>query len=115
MAVSWSGAVPVAVEPSKLSFNIDVDLIEAAIIPRTRAIITVYLCGQPAEMDAINQIADRYGLMMLEDATQAHGARYQGCRTGGLGQATSFSFYSGKNHERFVTRRDIFSLSLSLQ
>lgn len=97
LAVSYAGAVPVPVEPDPVTHNIDPTRIEAAITPRTRAIIPVHLYGQPADMDAIMVIANKHGLKVLEDAAQAHGARYQGRRTGGLGHAAGFSFYPGKN------------------
>lgn len=97
LAASYAGAVPVAVEPDPVTYNIDAACIEAAITPRTKAIIPVHLYGQPADMDAIMNIADRHGLKVLEDAAQAHGARYKGRRTGGLGHAAGFSFYPGKN------------------
>ncbi len=97
LAVTYAGAVPVAVEPDPATFNIDPARIEAAITPRTRAIIPVHLYGQPADMDAIMAIADKHELNVLEDAAQAHGARYQGKRTGGLAHAAGFSFYPGKN------------------
>lgn len=97
LAASYVGAVPVAVEPDPVTCNIDPARIEAAITPRTRAIIPVHLFGQPADMDAIMHIAERHGLKVLEDAAQAHGARYKGRRVGGLGHAAGFSFYPGKN------------------
>ena len=97
LAVTQVGARPVPVEPDPGSFNIDPARIEAAVTERTRAIIPVHLYGQPAEMDAILGLADRHGLRVLEDAAQAHGARYRSRRTGGLGHAAAFSFYPGKN------------------
>ncbi|WP_346295499.1 DegT/DnrJ/EryC1/StrS family aminotransferase [Rhodopseudomonas sp. P1] len=97
LAASYTGAVPVAVEPDSSTFNLDPARIEAAITQRTRAIIPVHLYGQPADMDPIMEIADRNGLKVLEDAAQAHGARYKGRRVGGLGHAAGFSFYPGKN------------------
>lgn len=97
LAVSYAGATPVPVEPDPITFNIDVNRIEAAITKRTRAIIPVHLYGQPADMDAVNAIAAKYGLKVLEDAAQAHGARYKGRRVGALGDAAGFSFYPGKN------------------
>ena len=97
LAVSHAGAVPVPVEPDEGSCNIDPARIEAALTPRTKAIMPVHLYGQPADMDAIMAIADRHGLKVLEDAAQAHGARYKGRRTGALGHAAGFSFYPGKN------------------
>ncbi|MCX8062048.1 MAG: DegT/DnrJ/EryC1/StrS family aminotransferase [Anaerolineales bacterium] len=97
LAVSYSGAVPVPVEPDERTYNIDPGRIEAAITHRTRAIVPVHLYGQPADMDPINAIAARYGLKVIEDAAQAHGARYRGQLVGGLGDAAGFSFYPTKN------------------
>lgn len=97
LAVTFAGARPVPVEPSPDTFNIDPDRIEAAISPRTRAIIAVHLYGQPADMERIREIARRTGLRVLEDAAQSHGARYRGRRVGGLGDAAAFSMYPGKN------------------
>jgi dTDP-4-amino-4,6-dideoxygalactose transaminase len=97
LAVSHAGATPVPVEPDEHTYNIDPARIEAAITPRTRAIIAVHLYGQPADMDAINAIAVRHGLKVIEDAAQAHGAIYKGKRVGTLGDAAGFSFYPGKN------------------
>lgn len=96
-AVTFSGAVPVLVDVDPVTFNIDVRQIEAAITPRTRAIIPVHLYGQPADMDPIMNIAAEYNLFVLEDACQAHGATYRGRRTGTLGHAAAFSFYPTKN------------------
>jgi dTDP-4-amino-4,6-dideoxygalactose transaminase len=97
LAVSQTGATPVPVEPVEATCNLDPARIEAAITPRTRAIMPVHLYGQPADMDAINEVARRHGLRVIEDAAQAHGARYKGRRTGVLGDAAAFSFYPGKN------------------
>lgn len=97
LAVTYSGATPVPVEPDNHSFNIDPSLIEAAITPRTKAIIAVHLYGHPAHMDSIIVIGKKYGLRVIEDAAQAHGARYKGSRVGSLGDAAGFSFYPGKN------------------
>ena len=97
LAVSQAGATPVPVEPDARTYNLDPALIEAAITPRTRAIMPVHLYGQPADMDPINEIARKHGLRVIEDAAQAHGARYKGRRTGALGDAAGFSFYPGKN------------------
>ena len=97
LAVSQTGATPVPVEPMEATCNLDPARIEAAITPRTRAIMPVHLYGQPADMDAINEVARRHGLRVIEDAAQAHGARYKGRRTGVLGDAAAFSFYPGKN------------------
>lgn len=97
LAVSECGATPVPVEPNPLTHNIEADAISAAITPRTRAIMPVHLYGQPADMDPINALARRHGLVVIEDAAQAQGACYKGRRTGGLGDAAGTSFYPGKN------------------
>lgn len=97
LAVSYAGAAPVLVEPQLATYNIDPNRIEAAITPRTKAIIAVHLYGQCAEMDAINTIAKAHGLKVIEDAAQAHGATWQGRRAGSLADAAGFSFYPGKN------------------
>ena len=97
LAVSYSGATPIPVEPDLLTYNIDPMLIEAAITPRTRAIIPVHLYGQPADMDSILLLAHQYELKVIEDAAQAHGACYKGRRAGDLGNAAGFSFYPSKN------------------
>lgn len=97
LAVSNVGATPVPVEPNEQTYNIDVTRIEAAITPRTKAIIPVHLYGQPADMDSIMEIAAKHGLKVLEDNAQAQGARYKGRRTGSLGHAAATSFYPGKN------------------
>ena len=97
LAVSQVGATPVPVEPDERTYNIDPALIERAITPRTRAIMPVHLYGQPADMDPIIEIASKRHLSVVEDAAQAHGARYKGRRVGSLGTAAGFSFYPGKN------------------
>ncbi len=97
LAVSYAGATPVPVEPDARTYNLDSTKIEAAITPRTKAIMPVHLYGQPAEMNRINEIARRHNLKVIEDAAQAHGARYGGKRAGSLGDAAGFSFYPGKN------------------
>jgi dTDP-4-amino-4,6-dideoxygalactose transaminase len=97
LAVSYTGAVPVPVEPDVATYNLDPARIESAITVRTKAIIPVHLYGLPADMDPINGIAQRFGLKVIEDAAQAHGARYKGKRVGSLGDAAAFSFYPGKN------------------
>ncbi len=79
------------------SYNIDPARIEAAVTPRTKAIMAVHLYGQCAPMDEINAIAKKHGLKVIEDAAQAHGAVYKGRRAGSLGDAAGFSFYPGKN------------------
>ena len=97
LAVSQCGATPIPVEPSLGTSNIDVSQIEVAITPRTRAIIAVHLYGQPADLSAILEIAQRYGLKVIEDAAQAHGARYKGVRIGAHSDLVTWSFYPGKN------------------
>lgn len=97
LAVTYAGAVPVPVEPLQDTYNIDPSRIAAAITPRTRAIMAVHLYGQPADMDPIMDLAAQYGLKVIEDAAQAHGATYKGRVTGTLGHAAAFSFYPGKN------------------
>jgi len=97
LAVSQCGATPIPVEPVEAIYNIDPARIEAAITPRTKAIVAVHLYGQPADMRTIMEIAARHGLKVLEDAAQAHGATSHGVRTGHLGHAAAFSFYPGKN------------------
>jgi dTDP-4-amino-4,6-dideoxygalactose transaminase len=97
LAVSQCGASPVPVEPVAGTYNLDPDLIEAAITPRTKAIMPVHLYGQPADLDSILAIARKHGLMVLEDAAQAHGARYKGTLIGAHGDAVAWSFYPGKN------------------
>ncbi|OIO66277.1 MAG: erythromycin biosynthesis sensory transduction protein eryC1 [Zetaproteobacteria bacterium CG_4_9_14_3_um_filter_49_83] len=97
LAVSHAGATPVPVEPESRFYNIDPERIEAAVTPRTKAIIAVHLYGHPADMDPIMDIAKRHNLKVIEDAAQAHGARYKGRRVGCLSDAAGFSFYPGKN------------------
>jgi len=97
LAVSYAGATPVPVEPDLKTFNLDPNRIEAAISPKTKAIMPVHLYGQPADMDPIMDIARKHGLKVVEDNAQAQGARYKGRRTGSLGDAAGNSFYPGKN------------------
>lgn len=97
LAVSNVSAVPVPVEPDAGTYNLTPEKIEAAITERTRAIMPVHLYGQPAEMDAINRIAKKHNLKVIEDAAQSHGALYNKKRTGTLSDAAGFSFYPGKN------------------
>lgn len=97
LAVSYAGAMPVAVEPDERTYNINPEKIEAAITERTKAIMAVHLYGQPADMDSIWAIAAKYNLKVIDDAAQAHGALYKGRRVGSLADATGFSFYPGKN------------------
>ncbi|MDP4644984.1 MAG: DegT/DnrJ/EryC1/StrS family aminotransferase [Opitutales bacterium] len=97
LAISRAGLKPVLVEPDERTYNIDPDLIEAAITEKTKAIMAVHLYGQCADMDPINVIAKKHSLKVIEDAAQAHGATYRGRKTGSLGDAAGFSFYPGKN------------------
>ena len=97
LAVSYTGAKPVFVEPCPESFNINPSLIEAAITKDTKAIMAVHLYGQPADMDEIKELAKKYNLKVIEDSAQAHGAIYKNNHTGSLGDAAGFSFYPGKN------------------
>jgi dTDP-4-amino-4,6-dideoxygalactose transaminase len=97
LAVMHVGATPVPVEPEVESFNLDPERLAAAVTPRTRAILPVHLYGRPAELDEVLAIARRYGLRVLEDGAQAHGAIYRGRRLGAHGDAVAWSFYPGKN------------------
>ena len=97
LAVSYSGAKPILVEADMNTYNINPDLIENAITPKTKAIIPVHLYGQPSDIDAIDIIAKKHNLKIIEDAAQAHGTLYKERKTGGLGDAAGFSFYPGKN------------------
>ena len=97
LAVSSVGAKPVPVEPDPITHNIDPTQIEAAITPQTRAILPVHLYGQPADLDVILNVARCNGLRVIEDAAQAHGARYKGKRIGAHGDIVCWSFYPGKN------------------
>jgi dTDP-4-amino-4,6-dideoxygalactose transaminase len=96
-AISLTGARPVFVDIREDTMLMNADAVEAAITPRTRAVIPVHLYGQPCEMDRIVGIARRHGLKVIEDAAQAHGARWQQQRVGAIGDAACFSFYPGKN------------------
>ncbi len=96
-AIGYTGARPVLVDIDPVSFTINVSQIEKVITPRTKALLPVHLYGQPSDMDPILEIAHRYGLVVIEDAAQAHGAEYKGKRVGGIGNLGCFSFYPGKN------------------
>jgi dTDP-4-amino-4,6-dideoxygalactose transaminase len=96
-SISFTGASPVFVDVDPVTYNLEPAQLEAAITPRTKAILPVHLYGQPAEMDEILAMARKYDLIVIEDACQAHGARYKGRRVGALGHAGCFSFYPGKN------------------
>jgi dTDP-4-amino-4,6-dideoxygalactose transaminase len=97
LAISHAGAKPVLVDVDPYTYTIDVAEIERAITPRTKAIIPIHLYGHPAHMEPIQHLAERHNLLVIEDACQAHGARYRGKRVGSLGHAAAFSFYPGKN------------------
>lgn len=97
LAVSYAGAKPVFVDIDEKNYNINPAIIERAITKNTKAIIAVHLYGQAADIDEIKGIARKYDLKVIEDAAQAHGAKYKGKKIGGLGDAAAFSFYPGKN------------------
>ncbi|MET1045150.1 MAG: DegT/DnrJ/EryC1/StrS family aminotransferase [Hyphomicrobium sp.] len=96
-AIHYTGAKTVFVDIDPKTYTMAPDAIEAAITPRTKAIMPVHLYGQPADMDPINAIAKKHGLVVIEDAAQAHGAEYNSRRVGSLGDLACFSFYPGKN------------------
>lgn len=102
LAISAVGATPIPVEPNPETFNIDPSLIELAITERTSTILPVHLYGRPARMKEILSIARNHGLKVVEDAAQAHGARYRGERIGAMGDAVAWSFYPGKNLGAFA-------------
>jgi dTDP-4-amino-4,6-dideoxygalactose transaminase len=97
LAVSQCGAIPVPVEPCEATYNLDPVLVEQAITSRTKVLLPVHLYGQPADLAPLLLLARRRGLLVLEDAAQAHGARYRGQRIGGHGDVVAWSFYPGKN------------------
>jgi dTDP-4-amino-4,6-dideoxygalactose transaminase len=96
-AITYAGATPVFVDIDPATANLDPRLVEAAITPRTKALLPVHLYGRPAPMDAFAALAAKHGLALIEDAAQAHGARYCGRRVGNFGQSAAFSFYPSKN------------------
>ena len=96
-AISYTGATPVFIDVRRSDYTIDVELLEQAISPRTKAIVPVHLYGHPADLDGILALSHRYGLKVVEDACQAHGAQYRGLPVGSIGHAGCFSFYPGKN------------------
>jgi dTDP-4-amino-4,6-dideoxygalactose transaminase len=97
LAVTHTGATPIPVEPDEATHNIDPNKIENAITEKTKVILPVHLYGQPADMNEITRIAKKFGLKVLEDSAQAHGATYKNRKTGNLGDASGFSFYPTKN------------------
>jgi dTDP-4-amino-4,6-dideoxygalactose transaminase len=119
-AILYSGATPVFVDVDPVTWTMDPTLIEAAITPRTRAILPVHLHGLAADMDPIMEIARRHGLIVIEDAAQAHGAEYKGRRAGSIADLGCFSFYPGKNLGAYgeggavVTNRPEFAHRISL-
>ena len=96
-AIVYTGARPVFVDIDPKTLTMDVNAIEKAITPRTKAILPVHIHGQAADMDPIIALANRYRLVVIEDACQAHGAEYKGRRVGSIGDMGCFSFYPGKN------------------
>lgn len=95
-AVTYTGAKPVFVDSERKTWNIDISNIEEKITDRTKAIMPVHTYGHPVDMDSVMELGERYGLFVIEDAAEAHGAEYKGRRTGGLGHMACFSFYSNK-------------------
>ncbi len=95
-AVAYTGATPVLVDAEPLTWNMDVRQVESRITPRTKAIVAVHTYGHPADMDALRILADRHGLLLFEDAAEAHGAKYHGRSTGNLSDGAAFSFYANK-------------------
>lgn len=96
-AISFCGATPVFVDIDEKTYSMNPDLLEAAITPKTRAIIPVHIFGQTADMDPIMEIAGKHNLFVIEDACQSHGSEYKEKRAGSIGDAAAFSFYPGKN------------------
>jgi dTDP-4-amino-4,6-dideoxygalactose transaminase len=97
LAIMGVGAIPVFVDMDPATYAIDARAIDAAVTSRTRAIVPVHLYGQPVDLDAVMAVAHRHNLLVIEDAAQAHGARYKGRRAGSVGHAAAFSFYPSKN------------------
>src|SRR5579884_736358 len=119
-AIRYTGATPVFVDIDPVSYTMDPALLEQAITPRTRAVLPVHLYGQPADMDPILEIAGRHNLLVIEDAAQAHGAKYKGRPVGSLADFGCFSFYPGKNLGAYgeggivTTRRPDFARKLRM-
>jgi len=97
MAVTLVGATPVGVDVDGATWNVDAERVGAALTPRTKAVIAVHLFGQPAAIDSLAELTAQRGVALIEDAAQAHGARYDGRRVGGLARGAAFSFYPTKN------------------
>ena len=96
LAAYHNGAVPVPVDSERATWNLDLDLVEGLITPRTRAIVPVHLFGHPVDMDELTEIAERHGLVVVEDCAESHGATVRGRQTGSFGNAACFSFYANK-------------------
>jgi dTDP-4-amino-4,6-dideoxygalactose transaminase len=96
-AISMTGAKPVMVDVEEETCLLDAGLVEARITPKTKALMPVHLYGQPCDLEALQRLAQKYGLPLVEDACQAHGSEYQGKKTGSLGTLAAFSFYPSKN------------------
>jgi perosamine synthetase len=96
LAVAHNGATPVPVDSEPVTWNLDLDLVEALITPRTKAIIPVHIYGHPVDMDRLRRIADAHRLLVIEDCAESHGATVRGRQTGSLGQMGCFSFYANK-------------------
>ncbi len=96
LAIIYANAVPVPVDSERETWNLDLDLIEGLITPRTRAIIPVHLFGHPVDMDRLNQIAKKHNLVVIEDCAEAHGAKCRGRVVGSFGDMNCFSFYANK-------------------
>jgi len=97
LSISECGATPVPVDALSGTMNLDPEAVERAITPKTRAVVAVHLYGQPVEMDRLREVVNPLRIPIIEDAAQAHGARWRGHRVGSLGDAAAFSFYPGKN------------------
>src|SRR5262245_16148585 len=96
LAVAHNGATPVPVDSEAITWNLDLDLVERLITPRTRAIIPVHVYGHPVDMDRLMRFADAHDLLVIEDCAESHGATVRGRMTGGFGQMGCFSFYANK-------------------
>ena len=97
LAILHAGARPVLVDPDPVTRNMSAETVERALTPRTKVLMPVHMYGQPTDMHPLRELADRHGLAIVEDACQAHGARYRGVRAGSLGDVAAFSFYPSKN------------------
>jgi len=119
-AIDYTGARPVFVDVDPQTLNMDAMQVEAAITERTKVIMPVHLHGQPADLDPLLDIARRHGLLIIEDAAQAHAAEYQGRRVGSIGDLGCFSFYPGKNLGAYgeggmvVTNNDEFAHTIRM-